>query len=722
MMGRGPSTHVLAIASVVAVAFGLRLILTWNAVFGEDYVSFVENDAWYHMRLVDAVVRNFPWRIWHDPYLLHPAGEAVNAGPMLDWIVAGVALLIGGGAPSPRLVDLVGAFVPPVIGALTVVPVYVIGRELFGRVAGLWAGVLVAVMPGQLVLRSVLGFTDHHCLEILLSTTAMMFVILAIGAEDRSGRRRATLLAGFSLGCYCLTWGGAVLFVAVLSAFAGAHLLVDSLKGRDAPGTVRVVVPTLLLAAGMVAPWINVRPQFRYQCVGAVAAALMLWGSDVVRRVAQRRGWYPVLWVSCVALAAIAAVWLLLQQGETAATLLSDAFRTSPFRQRGVVREAQPLMLSEHWKPVPLWREYTVGLPLSVAGFFFVLLTRVLPAAPRILLVVWTAIVLAATFGQIRFAHYLGVNVALLAGLMCARALGAAASRPPLMMLLSVVLALVLAIPGWTYLAPLVRQQSPLAGGWHDALKWMEVNTPEPFGDPSTYFHPDAVRSPQSEYGVLSWWSSGYWISRMARRVPISNPRQSGAVEAAAFFLSTSEAEARSISRKLGARYTIVDARLQAAPLGSPRDGIFASIATTGGADPGDYCGVFSKQEGNAGNTETSVYCYPRYFQTTAIRLLLYGGRAAQPVGPITVVRTRSVNRAGRVVQQITGEWAFPDYLTATRFVGKDTTLKVVSKDPHRTCVPLESYAGYVSVYRSIDRDGATDGPHLVQIFEDRGR
>ena len=35
---------------------------------------------------------------------------------MFDWIVAGAALLLGGGTPSPRLIDLVGAFTPPVIG------------------------------------------------------------------------------------------------------------------------------------------------------------------------------------------------------------------------------------------------------------------------------------------------------------------------------------------------------------------------------------------------------------------------------------------------------------------------------------------------------------------------------------------------------------------------------------------------------------------------------
>ncbi len=105
---------------------------------------------------------------------------------MLDWIIAAAALVLGAGAPSPRLVDVVGAYVPPVLGSLTVVPVYVLGRELFSRRAGLWAGLMVAVMPGQLLQRSLLGFTDHHCAEVLLSTTALMFVVLALKTPPES--------------------------------------------------------------------------------------------------------------------------------------------------------------------------------------------------------------------------------------------------------------------------------------------------------------------------------------------------------------------------------------------------------------------------------------------------------------------------------------------------------------------------------------------------------
>ena len=98
------------------IALTVRMGISYNAVFGQGFVKFIETDAWYHMRLVDATIRHFPHRLWFDPYLVHPGGEPVNAGPFLDWVIAGVALALGWGAPSMHLVDVVVLEQPGVSG------------------------------------------------------------------------------------------------------------------------------------------------------------------------------------------------------------------------------------------------------------------------------------------------------------------------------------------------------------------------------------------------------------------------------------------------------------------------------------------------------------------------------------------------------------------------------------------------------------------------------
>ena len=48
-----------ALAAIVVVAFGVRVLPAWETVFGGESVNFLETDAWYHVRLVEYQVRNF---------------------------------------------------------------------------------------------------------------------------------------------------------------------------------------------------------------------------------------------------------------------------------------------------------------------------------------------------------------------------------------------------------------------------------------------------------------------------------------------------------------------------------------------------------------------------------------------------------------------------------------------------------------------------------------
>jgi oligosaccharyl transferase (archaeosortase A-associated) len=728
----GPSSNRQAawgLAVVAIGAFALRVFLNWPSVFGQEYVAFAENDAWYHMRLVDALVRDFPWRIWHDPYLVHPGGEGVNAGPMLDWIIAAAALVLGAGAPSPRLIDVVGAFVPPVLGSLMVIPVYVLGRELFSRRAGLWAGLMIAVMPGQQLQRSLLGFTDHHCAEVLFSTAALMFLVLGLKSHRKpSSLRSLSVAAGLALGAYLLTWGGGVLFVAILGAFAVLQLLVDSWRGVESEGVVAAVVPMLLIAAVIVAPWAGTRPQFNYQLGSLLGSATVIWALGVSRRIMQRRRWNGTTWAAAtVGVTLAVTVLALLMMGDSARSLISDASRVSPFRTREFVAEALPLMASDQWRPVPLWKEFTSSLVLAIGGCGWLLARAGLRSPNVALLGLWTATMVVATFGQVRFAYYLAVNVALIGGLACdlvLRAVGSVRTSTATRALAASVLACVVIIPGVPQLRRFHNGDASLNPNWHDALSWLGANTPEPFSNRAEYYRPSPAGSATASYSVLAFWDYGYWITRIARRVPVTNPRQTGIEQAAAFLLSSNERDANRVVERLEARYIAVNWQLRVPRTPEDEDGkrsVFDGLMRAGRRNLKDYCGLFSEQSGSTGTAGMLVvYCYPEYYRTMAMRLYLYGGRAATPE-TVSVLSYRRDVRDGMAVNVVTGDWSFATYEEATRFVTTSgrTDMKIVSKDPLVTCVPLEALANYTSVFRALERDGTDpDDPPAVQLFE----
>ncbi len=134
----------LIVGIILAVIFGIALYfragLPYDQVFSGDWIKFTSVDAYYHMRLVDNLVQNFPNRLAIDAYSYFPYGALVTWFPFFDWLLAGIIWLIGFGAPSQHTIDVIGAYFPAVLGALTVIPVYFIGKELFNH----WVGVISA--------------------------------------------------------------------------------------------------------------------------------------------------------------------------------------------------------------------------------------------------------------------------------------------------------------------------------------------------------------------------------------------------------------------------------------------------------------------------------------------------------------------------------------------------------------------------------------------------
>ena len=143
-------------------SFYLRAIVPWDRVFSGSSVIFSsETDAWYHMMLAKGTVINLQ-RLWFDPMTYFPHGTPLHFGPFVSWAITIFSYIFGLGQPSNHLIEVVGAFLPAVLGALLVFPVYFIGRELCGKSCGLVSALIIAVLPGQVLSRTTLGFTDHH--------------------------------------------------------------------------------------------------------------------------------------------------------------------------------------------------------------------------------------------------------------------------------------------------------------------------------------------------------------------------------------------------------------------------------------------------------------------------------------------------------------------------------------------------------------------------------
>ena len=187
-----------------------------------------------------------------DSYVNYPEGAYCIWPPLFDFFIALLALAAGLGHPSLRLVEMLAAFVPPALGALTLLPVFLIARSLAGPATGILAAFMLAIMPGH-VRYSVLGRVDHHVAEALLVACAWWFFSSAFSAQAGASVKRF-LLAGLFLGALFLTQSASAVYAAPLFLCVVAQC-VTCLDADTASEKARHAALAFALAALMILPF-----------------------------------------------------------------------------------------------------------------------------------------------------------------------------------------------------------------------------------------------------------------------------------------------------------------------------------------------------------------------------------------------------------------------------------------------------------------------------------
>jgi dolichyl-phosphooligosaccharide-protein glycotransferase len=723
-----------ALAGIVVVAALARTVFLVEAVFTERGVNYQDSDAWYHMRLIENLTRNFPHRASVDPYL--GADAPVVAVPLLfDLAVGAFAWLIGLGAPSARTIEVVAAVVPPVLGALTTVPVFFIAARLFDRRTGLLAAALLAIIPGQFLARSLIGFTDHHVAEAFLTALTLLALVRALDAGTPRRRLAGAALTGAALSAYLMAWSGGALLVFVLSAWAATQYVVDDVHRGEADRVAPVLLPALALTLVVLLVFQD-RNLWRFAIqVTAVAAGLvfvsaMALGRRVLRALSAPPG---ALLAGALVVVVVGGVLFALVASDLTGRILADLERFRPGRTGFTVSEVRPLLLMTGALSLAVPFEifgpaFFVGLP--VLGWLAWQAART--ARPGlVLLVVWSTLMYVATLGQNRFGYYLNLALALLAGWACAQALvwgwttpgvtrsradtrrgrgrggeGRAVRRRSFLrrsVALTAVLVLVFVPSAWVA-QPMASNNLGLADGYRVSLEWLRRNTPEPFGDPAYYdarYVSGQTRRPV--YTVMAWWDYGYEIIRVGRRVPVANPTQAGADVAGRFFTATDEAEAAHVLDAIAARYVIAHAEVPILPRGGMVQGKFETLVAWAGKDINRYWETFLTKD-KQGQTGSLVLFHPEYYRTLAVRLYVYGGGGASPRDSTFVVTyAERPLPDGTRAKEILESRRFKTYEGAAAYLDSagHAGRAIVGLDPKQTPVPIEPLTRFRLLHES---------------------
>lgn len=653
------------LAVILTVAAGLRVWAPWDDVLGGARVNFLETDAWYHVRLAESQVRNFPRRVTVDPYA-SPDGQYVAVAPLLDTVVATAAFVTGGRDASTEYIERVAALIPAIMGVFAVAAVWALATIAFDRRAGMIAGLLAATLPGHFLDRTLVGFVDHHALEVLLSIATLACVAYgsAIGA-------------GIFLGLYLLAWASGSYFVSILALWMVVTAIVAPARREAAArfsasaGVVALAVVVIFQDPGL----------YRYNTQIAaligwilVSATIYFFADHLVK----------VLGIGVIAATVVvAATWLLVP--DLVNQVVSDVSRFRPDPTRMAVLEARPLFMYQgNWDWSQPWIFFRSGFYAGlVAVVALAITTWRSKRVDHILIVCFTLANYVATIGQNRFGYYLVPATAVVIGWLAVRMLdwggvphagnpAPQVRRPlPFQREIAVIgVAGLLIAPNLVTAAETTTRGGGMPQYWFDAMQWLKTKTPEPFASPDYYYARYGKTNPPASFSIMNWWDQGYWIIQTAHRVPVSNPTQGLASESAAFLTATDETAALEILARNRAKYVLMDFEL---PF---RDGVegslqgrFQNLADWARIPTSRYYSLcFSRRTEQEAWQPTWIY-REAYYQSMTYRLMVLGGEAIDPSNSTWVVQIQErTDQSGRRFCEIANRWQYarPEEAKAT--------------------------------------------------------
>ena len=595
------SREVWGLLATTALGLFLRLVPARNALAGGE-IQFYHFDSFYHLRRILYTVDSFPTTLWYDSYLNHPLGFKLLWPPLFDQIGAALSLLLGG---APGDVEVAAAVIPPMLGTLMILLLYLLAKKLFGSRVALLSAFLLAT-DSKHIARTIFGFPDHDSLELLLIIGSVLLLSRALT------ERRQMLLygaaAGVLLAAVAYTWLGAPIYMVAILIYASLQVTLDLRRGSTSEDTIIPLATAFGVSLLLFLPFCNQNwlvPSF-IGVLGSLAALtyLYLLSRLFAEKTAPWQVFLPVVMISVYLGLILSSAT---EIGFNAIRLLREGFGYffgTDLSKLGI-SEAMPIFEIYELFSLPI-----LGLVFALAGLTLLVRSIGDPLVRRdqLLFVVWASFSVALMIFQARFIFLFSISGSILVALLFfwgrerIRSMDRLQEMEPgTVRAITGLFFLLLLLPSVTSLPQIAENKPEIAGDWLVSLDWLRENSPPTVGFDQPF--------ESGDYGVLSWWDYGNWILYKSKRPVVANNFQAGARASAEFFLAKDEEAALAIAEARDVRYVITDADMVYTKL--------PVIARWIDEDPGRYVAISS-------DSDISTFEHsPRFMETPLAKLHL---------------------------------------------------------------------------------------------------
>ncbi|OPY34830.1 MAG: Dolichyl-monophosphooligosaccharide--protein glycosyltransferase AglB [Methanomassiliicoccales archaeon PtaU1.Bin124] len=246
---------------IILLAFFVRAYFAYGLSVDNGFLVSGGSDSYYHLQVINHVTSTGQHLV-SDPMLNYPWGIRNARPPLYDWSVAVSGMTLDG--LGFTIEDGIGyslVYSTAFWGALTIIPVFLIGNAVFGRRAGLLAGFLIALMPGHIE-KTVLSNADHDAMVLFFVAFSFYFFLRSlqtikgskwVGSWSKPREIKTGLakyfkenqisqlyaaLAGVCVGAVAMIWTGYVYILIIILVYYIVQLLIDRFRNADSFGIV----------------------------------------------------------------------------------------------------------------------------------------------------------------------------------------------------------------------------------------------------------------------------------------------------------------------------------------------------------------------------------------------------------------------------------------------------------------------------------------------------
>lgn len=318
--GNGLKSHwcLLSLAVIVVVAFLLRTVFAYGISADGGFALSGGASAEYHLHMVENILNGS--FAFGDSAVNYPYGGDSVYPPLIEFLAAIPAFICSAMGMSTSEAASAGlAVITPILGALTCIPVYLVGKELYDRRIGVVAALIFALLP-LAISTSVFSNGTEYALAAFMVAFMSLFMVKAVKGLDASeeGSRKylvPAIIAGVFLGLAALSWNGfsVLLYVPIIAMFV--QLFINRFNNRSLTDVLIAYSVIMLIGVLIAAAYYMVAGTFEEYASAPLCIAIVSIAFAGIFKALESKPWIVVTPALVIAAAVIVAVLYFLAPG-----------------------------------------------------------------------------------------------------------------------------------------------------------------------------------------------------------------------------------------------------------------------------------------------------------------------------------------------------------------------------------------------------------------------